>query len=89
MKKKLTWADMSAYTIYLVTVALAVALMGGLSNCGAIKATHTINVTPATRALILAQPEFAEVDCGDARTTVVGADVAKDSLILSINCVGF
>jgi len=60
-----------------------------LTACSQITATHTVAITPATRALILEQPEFVEVDCGEARTTVVGADVTKDNLLLSINCVAF
>jgi len=70
--------------------ALCLAILIGINPaCSAIKATYTVHVTPATRALILAQPEFAEVDCKETRTTAAGADVAKDALILSINCVGF
>lgn len=75
--------------IYLSAALCLVILIGINPACSAIKSSYTVNVTPATRALILAQPEFARVDCGDARTTVVGADVGKDSLILSINCVEF
>lgn len=69
--------------------AIAIAGSVGLMTCNSIKATHTVTITPATRAMILEQPEFAGIDCGDARTTVVGADVTKDNLIVSINCVSF
>ncbi len=73
-----------------IGAAISIAILFAAMSCSAIKATYTVHVTPATRAMILAQPEFAEVDCKEARSTVVGADVAKNSLlVLSINCVGF
>lgn len=69
----------------LVYVALVLAAGG----CAYVPATYQVSVTAETRELILAQPEFATVDCGELRTTVVGADIANGHLLLSINCVDF
>ena len=60
-----------------------------LVGCGAVQSTYTVGMTPRTRAMILRQPEFARVDCGAARTTLVGADVSKQQLLLHIRCVAF
>ena len=60
------------------------------SACATVQSSRQVVVSPATLALIKAQPEFADVECVDgARLAVLGAEVASGALLLSVNCVAF